>query len=261
MKPIPLRGVLSLCVLWAAVAAAPAARAERVEFATEDGFTLVGDLRAGKPDAPAIILLHMYKSDRKAWAPLVPKLRAAGYTVLAIDQRAHGESVVRGESTLRVEELPRGSFGDFVRAGPSDVAAARLLLAKRGLGKGKLALVGASYGCSVALLSSTSQDGIHALVLLSPGTAYFGVEVTEPAAAFPGPIFGVAAEDDPGSARATRSLLEAHAEAQAASPAEGGAPKDDLLIFPTGGHGTRLFGPRPEVAKRIVDFLGGALAP
>lgn len=241
-------GIRILPVLWAALVLAAPSGAERVALATADGFTLVGDLHAAAPEAPGVILLHMYRSDRRAWDPLVPKLREAGFTVLALDQRAHGESTRRGAETVRVADLPRGGFAAFVRAGPKDVAAARKLLAKRGLAKGGLALVGASYGCSVSLLSAAAEPGVGALVLLSPGTAYFGVDVTEAARRFAGALLGVAAEDDPGSARGTRALVEAH------------PGPDELVIFPSGGHGTRLFAPRPALADRVVEFLGGALA-
>ena len=84
-------------------------------------------------------------------------------------------------------------------------------------------------------------------MLLSPGTAYFGVDVTVAARRFAGPVLGVAAADDPGSARSTRALLEAH------------TGPEELLVHPSGGHGTRLFSSRPEVLAHIVDFLGEAL--
>lgn len=249
MRIPPARSLpATVCVALLLGVAPLAGAAERVELATEDGFTLVGDLHAGAPEAPAAVLLHMYKSSRAAWAPLVPALREAGYTVLALDQRAHGESTTRAGETVEVAALPRGAFGDFVRAGPKDVAAARALLDKRGLGKGGLALLGASYGCSVSLLASQARPGVDALVLLSPGSAYFGVDVTGAARAFPGALFAVAAEDDANSARASRALTEAHA----------GASR--LHVYPSGGHGTRLFAPRPDLLGRIVDFLDGAFA-
>jgi len=227
--------------------AAPAAWAERVSFRTEDGFTLVGDLRPGAPEAPSVILLHMYSSNRGAWAPLVPKLRDAGFTVLAFDQRGHGESTSRIGGELRVAEIPRDEFGAVLRNGVRDVAAAKALLAERGLGRGGLALVGASYGCSVALLASQALPGIGAVALLSPGAAYFGVDVLPAARAFRGPLLGVAAEDDPASARGVRAIVAAHPD------------PDELVVYPSGGHGTRLFGPRPDLAARVVEFLARSL--
>jgi pimeloyl-ACP methyl ester carboxylesterase len=149
-----------------------------VSFETSDGFVLKGDLTAAADvNAPVAILLHMYRSDRSAWAPLVPDLLAAGFTVLAIDQRAHGESA---------EEVA----------------------------------------------------GVRALVLLSPGTNYFGVDVVEAASSFPGPLLVVAAADDRNAVESARTIAARH------------RGTDDLEIYRSGGHGTRLFGPRRPRASR-----------
>ncbi len=236
----------AIAVLAGLTLAAPAST-EQVRFATSDGFSLVGDLHANEPQAPALILLHMYRSDRSAWAPLVPRLRAAGFTVLALDQRAHGESTRQGNKIVRVQAIERGGFGEFVRAGVRDVAAARDLLASRGLGSGGIALLGASYGCSVSLLATADRAGVAAAVLLSPGASYFGVDVMPAARGFAGKLLAVAAEDDPGSARSTRAIALAHAGAE------------QPILYPSGGHGTRLFGSRPQVMDAIVEFLSRAL--
>ena len=219
-----------------------------IEFETEDGFILRADLVAAEdPDAPAAILLHMYRSTRRAWAPLVLRLAEAGFTVLALDQRAHGQSIHRGEEKVRVQDLSRTQFSELVRNGPLDVKAAGAILAGQGLGGGRLVLVGASYGCTVALLSADRVPGVKALALLSPGTAYFGVSVEQAAREFSGPLLAVAAEDDPRSAASARELVAVH---------EG---PEDLTVFPSGGHGTNLFQPRPELVGQIVDFLRKAL--
>lgn len=214
-----------------------------VQFETEDGFVLHGDLSsAADTRAPVAILLHMYRSDRSAWAPLVPGLVAAGFTVLALDQRAHGESVRQGERRVRVAEIPRERFGAVVRAGPRDVEAARRYLQARGLAVDRLVLVGASYGCTVALLASEKVENVRAAVLLSPGSAYFGVDVMDAARKFRGALLAVAAEDDPASAESVRRLGKVH-------------PGSEVLLFPAGGHGTHLFRSQPALVERLVAFL------
>ncbi len=219
-----------------------------VQFETEDGFTLHGDLTsAADVNAPVAILLHMYRSNRRAFDPLVPALVEAGLTVLALDQRAHGESTRQDGRTLRVDDLSRERFAELVRTGPRDVAAARRYLAERGFATDRIFLVGASYGCTVALLAARRLEGVGGLVLLSPGTAYFDVDVTDVAAGA-GPLLAVAAEDDPSSAESARRLVETH------------AGPEELLVFPSGGHGTNLFGSRPELPQRIVAFVRKALA-
>jgi pimeloyl-ACP methyl ester carboxylesterase len=222
---------------------------ESVHFETSDGFTLRADLTASEnPSAPVAILLHMYRSNRKAWMLLTPRLSEAGFTVLAVDQRAHGESTRKGDQTVHVSTIPRSEFGNVVRQGPSDVEAAQAFLRKRGLSTDRIVLFGASYGCTVSLLSS-GQVEAKALVLLSPGTSYFGVDVTEAARRFPHRILAVAAEDDPRAVESAEAIVRIH---------EG---TDRVVIYRSGGHGTKLFTGRPDVLDLVVDFAGESVGP
>jgi pimeloyl-ACP methyl ester carboxylesterase len=247
------RKALCLSLLLALPLAGGAAETRRqlslpVSFETSDGFVLKGDLTsAADTNAPVAILLHMYRSDRSAWAPLVPDLVAAGFTVLAIDQRAHGESQQRRDERVSVGSVPRTAFGELVREGYRDVKAGAHHLALQGLATDRIVLIGASYGCSVSLLSAAQLPGVQALVLLSPGTNYFGVDVLEAASSFPGPLLIVAAEDDRNAVESARTIAARH------------RGTDDLEIYRSGGHGTRLFGPRPELKQRIVEFAEKAV--
>jgi pimeloyl-ACP methyl ester carboxylesterase len=248
------RRVLWLSLLLALPLAAGAGQTTQqpsasVSFETSDGFVLKGDLTSAAANAPVAILLHMYRSDRSAWAPLVPDLVAAGFTVLAIDQRAHGESQQRRGERVDVATVPRAAFGQLVRDGVRDVEAAVRYLARQGLATDRIVLVGASYGCSVSLLSAEEVAGVRALVLLSPGTNYFGVDVVEAASRFPGPLLAVAAEDDRNAVESARVIAARH------------RGTDDLEIYGAGGHGTHLFGPRPQLKQRIVEFAEKAVEP
>jgi pimeloyl-ACP methyl ester carboxylesterase len=245
----------SLCLLLALPLAAGAGETRRqlslpVSFETSDGFVLKGDLTsAADTEAPIAILLHMYRSNRRAWAPLVPDLVAAGFTVLAIDQRAHGESRQQRGKNVDVESIPPLAFGEFVRAGVRDVKAAERYLARQGMATNRIVLIGASYGCSVSLLSAAEVEGVRGLVLLSPGTNYLGVDVVPAASGFEGPLLAVAAEDDRRSVDSARIIIKRHPGA------------DDLELYDSGGHGTQLFGPQPRVKRRIVEFAKKAVEP
>ncbi|MFH0980996.1 MAG: alpha/beta fold hydrolase, partial [Planctomycetota bacterium] len=76
---------------------------EPAHFTTEDGVEILGDFYppAAAGRAPAVILLHIYRSDRTSWRPLIPKLHEAGFAVLALDMRGHGESVQPATMRLR----------------------------------------------------------------------------------------------------------------------------------------------------------------
>ncbi len=257
MRPA-LRGLLStvaaVAVAVALVGAARAAdpRAEPVTFETADGFVLHAELwRASDAKAPVAVLLHQFNLDRRSWSGLVPALSRAGFTVLALDQRGQGESTEQktpqGARTVRVRELPRGEVGPVVSAGTADIAAARAFLVARGLAVDRLVLVGASYGCTVSLLAAREIPDVRAIALLSPGTAYFGVDVREAASRFPGPVFAVAAADDPEPAESVRTI----------AAVRGG--KAQTTVYPEGGHGVALLAAHPELAGRIADFLARAV--
>ena len=237
--------VAATLLLWGA--GSPESRAAatgEVQFETADGFTLHADLTPARDrDAPVAILLHMYRSNRKAWKPLVPRLHEAGLTVLALDQRAHGESTERGEETVRVERIPRAEFTKLVRQGPADVGAALEFLKGRGFPTDRVLLVGASYGCTVALLSSVEAEGVKGLVLLSPGMLYFGIDVAPAARTFVGGLMAVAAQDDPRATEAAETIVRVH----------GGGPVT-LTLYGSGGHGTNLFSTRADLIDAIVEF-------
>src|SRR5262245_23651527 len=79
--------------------------AQMVTFSTDDNLLIRGEFvrpMASHEKAPIVILVHMYRSDHSTFAPLLPALRAAGFAVLAIDLRGHGQSV--GPPELRLAE-------------------------------------------------------------------------------------------------------------------------------------------------------------
>jgi len=222
--------------------------AEVVTLTTSDDWTLEGDYWKGAEGAPGVILLHQYHSDRTSWAPLIPELVARGFHVLALDQRAHGESTTHGEQTVRVADVGRKEFAELVRQGPRDAAAAQNLLTERGADPERLALIGASYGCSVSLLSAVALEHVVAVVLFSPGTAYFGVDVTDAMARLGGPALIFAAKDDRNAGDQAHEL--------AGEVPDGSTFQ--LKVFPEGGHGTALLTARPQTVTACAEFLAEA---
>lgn len=111
----PMLRALALLLLLAA--AAPAR--DVVRFPGADGFELEARyVAASAPDAPVAICLHQYRSDKDSWTPLLPALQGAGFTTLALDQRAHGGSTRKGSETVKVEDVPREEFGALLRRVP-----------------------------------------------------------------------------------------------------------------------------------------------
>ena len=68
---------------------------ETITLQTADDVGLVADFYPASADlaeAPVVIMLHMLNSNRAAYEPLIPDLNAAGYSLLNIDMRGHGDS-------------------------------------------------------------------------------------------------------------------------------------------------------------------------
>src|SRR3546814_5611391 len=51
--------------------------------------------RQENPDGPVVLLVHGWEDDHLSWAPLIDRLVAAGYRVLAPDLPGHGRSPAR----------------------------------------------------------------------------------------------------------------------------------------------------------------------
>lgn len=226
---------------------APAPRTLR--FDTPDGFALEASLwQDAEPDAPVAILLHQFNRDRHSFGTLVTPLREAGFTVLALDQRGQGGSTLQktaeGERKVRIRALPPDRVGALVEAGAGDVQAALSALARSGRTPGGLVLVGASYGCTVALRAAAARADVDAVVLLSPGSAYFGVDALQAARRYRGALLVLAAEDDPVrvSPASAREIAAAH---------EG---PEELEVFAAGGHGVALLEAHPGLADRVAAF-------
>ena len=98
-------------------------------------------------------------------------------------------------------------------------------------------------------LSSFHADGILDAEMVEVEGENSAMNVVAAASSFRGPLLVVAAEDDRQSVESARIIAKRHPGA------------DDLEIYESGGHGTRLFGPRPQVKRRIVEFARKAVEP
>lgn len=123
--------------------------AELVEFEGE-GVRLRGD-RWPVPDAKGVaILLHGGGQTRHSWHRAGPRLAAAGWDTISLDQRGHGDS----------DWAPDGKYG-------LGTMARDLYRVVDSLDAGPPVLVGASMGGSVSLLATGDRPGFaRALVLV-----------------------------------------------------------------------------------------------
>lgn len=215
---------------------------EDVTFHGSDGLPIQATLY--RPGAnltrpvPGVMLLHMLGSDRQVWAGtgLVDDLTAAGYAVLAVDMRGHGETGGEQDWTQALDDLRRVWQAFAWLDEPNEIDEART------------AVIGASIGANMALLTAAAEPTIRTAVLLSPGLDIRGVTLAENMPAFDERlVFIVAGRDDDYPADSAQTLLETAPDVIR------------LQLYDRAGHGTNMFGSQPELSQLIVDWLNATV--
>lgn len=137
--------------------------AEPVTLVAADGVKVFGTLwRAAGEKPPLVLAFHQAGSSAGEYEPIAPRLVAAGYTVLAIDQRS-GDAMYGPNRTARAF----GREASYDEALP-DLEAA--LAWGRAEAKGApVVVVGSSYSAALVFVLAAAHPGdIAALVAFSP---------------------------------------------------------------------------------------------
>ena len=210
----------------------PVGSVEEMSVEASDGLMIRGTLLAPLTSGadPGVMLLHMLGDDRTVWGEvgLAAELVAAGYAVLVIDMRGHGETGGAPDWTLAADDLGR-VWDAFTARDTVD--------------KARTAIVGASIGANTALRLGAERPDVGAVVLLSPGLDYRGVTTEDHLAIYGDrPLLLVASEDDAYSADSVRAL----------AGAAGGAT---VHMYEDAGHGTNMFAAEPELGALIIGWL------
>ncbi len=205
--------------------------AEIVTAEAVDGLTLVGEFYAARDSAPSVLLLHMLGSRRSAWQPLLPNLTEAGYNVLAVDLRGHGDT--GGARDWMLAERDVQTWMDWLMAQPTSAEA-------------PIALIGGSIGANLVLVGCAADARCATVIALSPGLDYGGIT---PEFAIEGledrPVLLVASQDDTTSSDAVKLFT--------------GIAKGELGVQLYSGslHGTALLtDPDLFVIDLISDWMG-----
>jgi len=127
-------------------------RADLVSFQSTDGVSLSGWLIHGEREAPAIILCHDLGQSKATFLDPAVSLQRAGYNLLLMDFRGHGDSGGNG-STLGVEERydVLGAI-DFLRT-------------RRDLSAERIGVWGIGMGAYAGLLAAAERKEVVALAL------------------------------------------------------------------------------------------------
>ncbi len=141
--------------------AAVTAASEPMTLKANDGLTIYGRLyKAAKPKA-LILLFHQAGSSKDEYATIAPRLVEAGYSALAIDQRAGDGLFGKNETADAL-----GRKADYLEARPDLKAALDWARTQ----KLPIILWGSSYSSSLIFpLAASDPQGIVALLSFSPG--------------------------------------------------------------------------------------------
>jgi alpha-beta hydrolase superfamily lysophospholipase len=154
----------------------------------------------------------MVYGERSQWDDLVPLMTSNGYAVVAIDMRGHGRT--GGEINWEKAE------DDILRVW-SDMTE------REDIDPSHSAMIGASIGANMALVSAASQPEVNTVVLLSPGLNYFGVTTSDALEAYgQRPILIAASSEDTNSADSSQELVKV------------ALGESKLLMYDGAGHGT-----------------------
>jgi len=218
--------------------------AERVTFKTDDGKQVVGTWNMAGKDAPTVICLPMFRNVRKSYQPLVAPLLAKGINVLSIDLRGHGDSApeLADKVKKRDPELFNAMHHDVY-------AAMNFLEREKGCDRTRIGLIGASVGCSVAIDATRLYPGdVRAVVLLTPGSKYLGVDSLAHLKQWPGTrVFTFVSSEEKRTSAGVMDALD---------PFDG---SNRMVVPGKEIHGTRMFGKVNQIEQLIANFFASSL--
>lgn len=225
--------------------ARPAETVRDIVLRAEDGVVLAARLYLPvQENPPGLLLAHAPGRDGGVWESFAETARRRGYLCLAIDLRGHGASEYPGDAPrdsrrFRTEDW-LGVLHDF--------AAAKQALITHGADPGNLAIAGEDLGANLALLFASRETAMQAVVLLSPGLDYSGIETEGLVGAMKDcPVLILASEDDAYAAMSA-SVLKAASEGFS-----------ELHRYPGSAHGIDLLFTSDTAAGQILEWLDSIL--
>ncbi|MEZ4407698.1 MAG: alpha/beta hydrolase [Polyangiales bacterium] len=257
-------GAVTGCSWWRSRSAADAGAADGAVSGpvdvtlspTRDGWTLAATVATGEASSQgaAVLLVHQLGSSRGEWSALMDRLaRPPSITAMAIDLRGHGESTL-GPSGRATWERFRPTPAAWA-ATATDVAAGVDYLKVSG-GAQRVVIVGSSLGSTAAVMAAAEDPSVAAVVMISPGLEYRGVDPRPAFTRFAGVFAGASAR--PALLLAADQDLAA-AEAVPALASMAGPATEHEVIGGTRAHGVSLLDEDPRRWDRVEAFIRRAL--
>lgn len=197
---------------------------------------------------PLVLLLHGLNGSNDDWHGLPKHLVDNGYAVVAVDLRGHGESTSQESGRRKSWRIFKQKDWDQI---PRDVDRIRRYIAKDEyeefghIDASKMAVIGSKLGANAALIAGDrdSDDTIQAMVLISPGLNYKGLETSFSIVHYKNPIFILTTHDDLYAVESSELLYRWALGAKA------------IQMYKHVGDGTDILRLEPNVNGVIVKWL------
>ncbi|MEW6302894.1 MAG: alpha/beta fold hydrolase [Verrucomicrobiota bacterium] len=246
-----------LALIGTAVAAvlAVSVQAEPVQLTTADSWSLKATWVPAKEGKMTFILVHEAGKNKDSWSHLSPALAVAGFGYLAIDLRAHGESVrsPSGETVGWKELQVSKEKNDWI-AMTEDLQAAERWLVGRNVPEASIGYIGADLGAALAVRRAATRVTTPLVVLISPRLASKDIPILNAVRAYKDrPILMVYSEADK---RSARDVPVIYTFARLAA----GEQRTACMSVASEGYGTGLFEAQPELVARVVNWIAKPVA-
>lgn len=220
-----------------------------LEIKSYDGFKIVSTLyipkyATVKTKAPLVIFLHSICQDYRNWGKFPQEIKdSLNVAILNLDLRGHGRSVRNKDGKSRHwQNLSPAEFKKM----PEDIIEVLNFLKTEypEIDHGKIAIVGASLGATVGLMSASFGDNIDTVIMFSPMLEYKGFDLRLPIVKYgKHPLLFIVSKKDKYAYESCKELIKYP------------QGKKKLEVYPFGGHGEALLEFQPDSGKIVAKWL------
>jgi len=211
-----------------------------VSLTTKDDTIIKGNYYPNSDEnAHMVLLFHMFGRNSGDWKQIIYELNNY-FSVLAIDFRGHGNSRFQKGYLLDYRDFDAAKWLTL----KEDAEAAYSYLEKiRNNEETKIGIIGASIGANIAAYLGSQYDNIKAIVLLSPGLNYQGIDILPFIKLSKANILIIVSEKDEYSYKSSMEIYKIYKD------------KIQLKIYPGAFHGTRIISRYPDSKDIIISWL------
>ncbi|WP_100642508.1 dienelactone hydrolase family protein [Alteromonas facilis] len=220
-------------------------------FTADDGFVLHGDYFQPKStSSTGVLMMHQCNFNRTMYEDIGTELAARSVHAVSIDFRGFGDSVSDEFNVEKLDQLPEEqqgkAFSQMSQHWPSDVKVALQFLTQQLGESGKVGVIGASCGGSLAVKLSESEK-FDAVALFSSAQGAKNIERYTKHLSN-APTLLIAAEQDT-HAFTSASELFTHSD----------SPASKFIHYKGDNHGYPLYEQDPSLAISIVEWFVSSL--